>query len=69
MKNFYIAVRCCVNGKYWAYVAHGNENCNFKYFLNDDRIISANIMPTKREAHNVVSAWNKSFKDSGVYQY
>lgn len=67
MKQFYMTVMYMQNEKYWATVNAFSESCNLKSILNDERIIAANMMPTKKQAEEVLKVWNDGFKAKGVY--
>lgn len=69
MKNFYIAVQICENGKYYAYVVKVNESVNLLSSLAIKNIITANIYPTKKRATEIVNAWRAGYIENGNYMF
>lgn len=77
MKNFYMAVIVkiesiftdSING-YYAYMVKFTSSDNLKSIL--DRIGGlqvANMCATKKEAEELVKAWNEGFEQNGVYVF
>lgn len=69
MKNFYIAVQIQENGRYYAYMIRCTDSDNLLSKLKIRGIVAANIMPTKKAARATVTAWNDSFRNTGVYMF
>ncbi len=70
MKNFWIAADVEENGKSYAFAFRVSENDNLKSRLAGIRnLYAANIMPTKKAAHEVVTAWNDAHKANGNYMF
>ncbi len=70
MKSFWIAADVEENGKYYAFAFRVSENDNLKYRLSCIRnLYAANIMPSKKAASKVVTAWNDAHKACGNYMF
>lgn len=70
MKFFWIAAVVQENGRYYAFTFRVSENDNLKRRLDGvQNLSSANIMPTKKVAHELVAFWNDSFKANGTYLF
>ena len=69
MKNFYIAVQVCENGKYYAHIVKATESDNLLSRLKISNIISANIYPTKKCATEIVEFWRECYKRNGKYMF
>ena len=70
MKKFYIAADVAENGKYYAFAFKVSENDNLKCRLADiQNLYTANIMPSKKAAQEVVTAWNNAHKANGTYMF
>ena len=70
MKNFWIAADVEENGKGYAFAFKVSENDNLKYRLADiQNLYSAYIMPSKKAASKVVTAWNDAHKACGNYMF
>lgn len=77
MKNFYMGVIVKIesvftNGidAYYAYMVKFTSSDNLKSVL--DRIgglQAANVCATKKEAKELVKAWNEGFEQNGVYAF
>lgn len=70
MKNFWIAADVKENGKYYAFAFKVSENINLKSRLDGiQNLFAANIMPSKKAAFEVVTAWNNAHKANGNYMF
>lgn len=70
MKNFWIAADTEESGKYYAFALRVSENDNLKSRLAGiQNLYAANIMPSKKAAHEVVAAWNEAHKANGNYMF
>ena len=70
MKNFYIAVQACHNGKYYAYMLKVNPSVNLFCRLSGVQgITAANIFPTRKECGEVVQMWNAEYMREGRYMF
>lgn len=70
MKKFYIAADVKENGKYYAFSFFVSENSNLVSELAGIRgICFASIHPSKKAAHEVVTAWNDAHKANGNYMF
>ena len=77
MKNFYMGVIVKIESiftdnidGYYAYIVKFTSSDNLKSVL--DRIgglQAANMCATKKEATELVEAWNEGFKQNGAYAY
>lgn len=77
MKNFYMAVSVVVESTFtdepggnYAYMVKFTSSDNLKSVL--DRIGGlqvANVCATKKEAKELVKAWNEGFEQNGVYAF
>ena len=77
MKNFYMAVIVKIESiftdnidGYYAYMIKFTSSDNLKSVL--DRIGGlqvANVCATKREAQELVKAWNEAYKQNGTYAF
>ena len=65
----YIAVNHAENGKYYAYMFRVSEHENIKAKLEDPRIITANVYPTKKQATAIVEFWNACYKENGTFLF
>lgn len=70
MKYFWIAAIVQENGRHCAFAFRVSKNDNLKYRLEGvQNLKSANIMPTKQAAHELVNHWNTCFKVNGTYLF
>lgn len=70
MKYFWIAATVQENGLHYAYAFHVSENDNLKCRLEGvQNLCSANIMPSKKAACELVNHWNTCFKANGTYLF
>lgn len=70
MKYFWIAAIVRENGGYYAFAFRVSKNDNLKCRLEDmQNLSSANIMPTKKAAYELVNHWNTCFKANGTYLF
>lgn len=68
-KISYIAVQVTENGKNYAYAVKVSESDNLLSKLAIKGIAAANLCSTKKEAEEVVTAWNEAFKNNGSYMF
>lgn len=61
-KISYIAVQVTEDGKNYAYAVKVSESDNLLSKLAIKGIAAANLCSTKKEAEEVVTAWNETFK-------
>ena len=70
MKYFWIAAIVQENGRHYAFAFRVSENDNLKCRLDGvQNLSSANIMPTKKAARDLVTFWNGGFKANGTYLF
>ena len=69
MKNFSIAISVEENNKYYAYILKVSNSENLLEKLKIKRILHANICKNKKEAENVVTFWNDSYKANNTYMF
>ena len=70
MKSFWIAADVEENGKGYAFAFKVSENVNLKSRLAGIRnLYAANIMPSKKAALDVATAWNNAHKANGNYMF
>lgn len=70
MKSFWIAADVEENGKGYAFAFKVSENDNLKSRLAGiQNLYAANIMPSKKAAQEVVTAWNNAHKANGNYMF
>ena len=69
MKNFYILVNYEENGKYYPYIIKTSKSNNLLSALNQKGLITANIIPTLKEARTTCEAWRKAYKENGTYLF
>lgn len=70
MKYFWIAAIVQENGRHYAFAFRVSENDNLKCRLDGvQNLSSANIMPTKKAARDIVTFWNDCFKENGTYLF
>jgi hypothetical protein len=70
MKNFYIAVQCCQDGKYYAFMVQVSEDENlFAKLSGISGIVAANICPTCKRCREIVQSWRDMFRRSGCYMF
>ena len=70
MKYFWIAAIVQENGRHYAFAFRVSENDNLKCRLDGvQNLSSANIMPTKKAACDLVTFWNDGFKANGTYLF
>jgi len=70
MKYFWIAAIVQENGRHYAFAFRVSENDNLKCRLDGiQNLSSANIMPTKKAARDLVTFWNDGFKANGTYLF
>ena len=70
MKNFWIAADIEESGKCYAFAFKVSENDNLKSRLAGiQNLYAANIMPSKKTAFEVVTAWNDAHKANGNYMF
>lgn len=68
-KNSYIAVQVTENGKNYAYAVKVSESDNLLSKLVIKGIIAANLCGSRKEAEEIVTAWNECFKSNGSYMF
>jgi hypothetical protein len=61
MKNTFIAVTICENGKYYSYVIKHHNNNNLLSTLNIKNILNATIFDTFKKACETVERWNATY--------
>jgi hypothetical protein len=69
VKYFYIAVQINEHGKFYAYVIKVSESDNLLCKLRINYLVSANICKTRKAARDLVTIWNKQFKENGTYLF
>lgn len=70
MKYVYFAVEVEENGKRYAYVMKDSGNNNlWSRFKSIPGLVSVTIMPTKKQAAAVVTAWNDGYRRNGCYMF
>ena len=70
MKKNHFLVVCYKNaGKEWAAVITVRGSENIAWFLDDPRILTANICDSKKEAFRIANLWNDEFKKAGIFPY
>lgn len=71
MKNFWIAADVEANGKYcaFAFPVSENENLVRRLQFKPGNLYNANIMPSKKAAVDVATAWNDAHKANGNYMF
>lgn len=70
MKYFWIAADVEESGKGYAFAFKVSEYDNLKCRLAGiQNLYAANIMPSKKAAHEVVAAWNDAHKANGNYMF
>lgn len=58
------------NPGYYSYILPVNESRNIKSSLDAvGGLVSANIYPTRKQAAEVVAAWNEGYKAAGLYLF
>ena len=68
-KNSYIAVQVTENGKNYAYAVKVSESDNLLSKLAIKGITAANLCGSRKEAEEIVTAWNECFKSNGSYMF
>ena len=68
-KISYIAVQVTENEKNYAYVVKVSESDNLLSKLAIKGITAANLCGFRKEAEEVVTAWNECFKNNGSYMF
>ena len=68
-KSSYITVQVTESGKNYAYAVKVSESDNLLSKLAIKGIAAANLCNTKKEAEEVVTAWNESFKNNGSFMF
>lgn len=68
-KISYITVQVTENGKNYAYAVKVSESDNLLSKLAIKGITAANLCSTKKEAEEVVTAWDESFKNNGSFMF
>lgn len=67
-KYYYLAITIePIKGKYYAYVEKVSDSTNLMNCLSRNHILHANIMPTKKKAHETVDFWNESYRKNGTF--
>ena len=68
-KYYYLAITIePIEGKYYAYVERVSDGDNLAWVINRiNHILHANIMPTKKKAHETVDFWNESYRKNGTF--
>ena len=70
MKYFWIAADVEESGKGYAFAFRVSEYDNLKCRLAGiQNLYAANIMPSKKAAQEVVTAWNNAHKANGNYMF
>ncbi len=68
-KRKFIAAEVEENGKYYAYVIPVTNSDNLIHKLKVRGIVAANLCDSKREAGEIVTAWNEAHKANGTYMF
>lgn len=68
-KISYIAVQVTEDGKNYAYAIKISERDNLLSKLAIKGIAAANLCSTKKEAGELVTCWNESFKNNGSFMF
>lgn len=68
-KYYYLAITIePIQGKYFSYVERISDSENLVWVINrTNHIITANIMPTKKRANEVVDCWNDGYRKNGTF--
>ena len=69
MKNFYIAVSICEDGKNYAHAVKINESDNLLSKLAIKNIKVASFCGTMKKAAETVTFWNQCYKNNGTYLF
>jgi hypothetical protein len=68
-KNSYIVVQVTENEKKYAYAVKVSESDNLLSKLAIKGITAANLCGSRKEAEEVVTIWNESYKLNGSYMF
>ena len=66
-KNSYIVIVEMVNGKRVAYVEKWNNQNNLVCLFKNNRIETANICDSRKDAERIAEDWNQCYKRNGSY--
>lgn len=70
MKYYWIAADTMDNGKHYAFAFRVSENDNLKSRLDGvQNLNAANICQSKKQAAEIVTAWNEGYKANGSYMF
>lgn len=67
MNRYYIAVTERHNDKYYSYWIGATNSDNVLSKLNNPKIIHANIYSNRKQAAEICTLWNESYKTNGTY--
>lgn len=68
-KTLYIVVDVSENSKNYAYMLKTSACNNLVSLLSIPGIRSANVCDTKKQAAEIVAAWNAAYKENGTYMF
>lgn len=69
MRYFWLAVQIQENGKFYAYAVRVCESDNLVSKLSREGLVTANICKSKKQAAEMVTAWNNAHKVNGRYMF
>lgn len=69
MKYYWIAAQIKENGKNYAYALRVSTSDNLVSKLSRESIVAANICESKKQAAEIVTAWNEGYKENGSYMF
>ena len=69
MKYKYFVVSIKENNKLYAYVIKTSKNDNILYKINVKNVQFVLLADTKKEAYQIASSWNDSYKKNNNYLF
>ena len=69
MKYYWIAAQIKENGKSYAYALRVSTSDNLLSKLIRESIVADKLCATKKQAAEIVTAWNEGYKANGSYMF